>query len=154
MTVPYFEFREVLTVRAGDAARFRGLADLRARRVGTLAGTIAWDALVASARTDGIVPISYDDDVHPYEDLARGRLDAVLLDHVLAARSVRRVPGLAIQPGTVATGRYVVILSKENAALRDRVDAILIEAMRRARSGGSSRSGRSGTRNRLRSKRR
>ena len=67
--------------------------------------------------------MSYDDDVHPYEDLARGRLDAVLLDHVLAARSLRRVPGLAILPETVATGRYVGVLAKENVALRDSVDA-------------------------------
>jgi polar amino acid transport system substrate-binding protein len=130
VTAPYFEFREVLTVRAGDAGRFRRLADLRGRRVGTLAGTIAWEALVAAERTDGIVPVSYDDDVHPYEELAKGRLDAVLLDHVLAARSVRRVAGLAIQPGTVATGRYVAILARENAALRDRIDGILTGAMR------------------------
>jgi polar amino acid transport system substrate-binding protein len=130
VTVPYYEFREVLTVRAADAARIRTLADLRGRRVGTLAGTIAWDALVAAEKRDGIAPVSYDDDVHPYEDLAKGRLDAVLLDHVLAARSVRRVAGLAIQPATIATGRYVAILARENAALRDRIDAILLEAMR------------------------
>jgi polar amino acid transport system substrate-binding protein len=130
VTVPYFEFREVLTVRVLDAARLRTLADLRGRRVGTLAGTIAWEALTAAATSEGIVPISYDDDVHPYEDLAKGRLDAVLLDHVLAARSVRRVEGLAIQPGAVATGRYVAILAKENAALRDRIDGILTDAIR------------------------
>jgi polar amino acid transport system substrate-binding protein len=130
VTMPYFEFREVLTVRAGDAGRVRGLESLRGRRVGTLAGTIAWDLLVVAEAKDGIVPVSYDDDVHPYEDLAQGRLDAVLLDHVLAARSVRRVAGLAIQPAAIATGRYVAILAKENAALRDRIDGILLEAMR------------------------
>jgi len=130
VTVPYYEFREVLTVRAADAGQFLRLADLRGKRVGTLAGTIAWDALVAAERGDGILPVSYDDDVHPYEDLAKGRLDAVLLDHVLAARSVRRVAGLAIQPATIATGRYVAILAKENAALRDRIDGILLEAMK------------------------
>lgn len=130
VTVPYYEFREVLTVRAADFGRFHGLADLRGRRVGTLAGTIAWDALVAAEKRDGVIPVSYDDDVHPYEDLAKGRLDAVLLDHVLAARSVRRVAGLAIQPAAIATGRYVAILAKENAALRDRIDAILLDAMR------------------------
>jgi polar amino acid transport system substrate-binding protein len=130
VTMPYFEFREVLTVRASEASRFRSLADLRGRRVGTLAGTIAWEALVAAEKAGGILPVSYDDDVHPYEDLAQGRLDAVLLDHVLAARSVRRVPGLAIQAGTVATGRYVAILARENATLRDRIDGILMDAMK------------------------
>ncbi len=130
VTVPYYEFREVLTVRTNDAGRLQTLADLRGRRVGTLAGTIAWDAVAAAERTHGIVAVSYDDDVHPYEDLANGRLDAVLLDHVLAARSVRRVAGLTIQPATIATGRYVGILSKENAALRNRIDGILTDAMR------------------------
>ncbi len=130
VTIPYYEFREVLTVRAADVGRFHGLADLKGRRVGTLAGTIAWDALVEAEKRDGIAPVSYDDDVHPYEDLAKGRLDAVLLDHVLAARSVRRVAGLAIQPATVATGRYVAILAKENGPLRDRIDGILLDAMR------------------------
>ncbi len=130
VTAPYFEFREVLTVREADVSRLRTLAELRGRRVGTLAGTIAWDLLVAAGKTDGILPVSYDDDVHPYEDLANGRLDAVLLDHVLAARSVRRVAGIAIQPGTASTGWYVGVLSKKNAALRDGIDAILVAAMK------------------------
>ena len=36
---PYFEFREVLTVRRADAGKYRSLADLKGRRVGTLGGT-------------------------------------------------------------------------------------------------------------------
>ena len=130
LTLPYFEFREVLAVRASDAGRFRTLADFRGRKVGTLAGTIAYDTLRAAETTHALVTVSYDDDVHPYEDLARGRLDAVLLDHVLAARSLKRVPGLAILPGAVAIGRYVGVLAKENAALRDRIDGILTDAMK------------------------
>ncbi len=130
VTVPYFEFREVLAVRASEAGRFRTLADFRGRRVGTLAGTMAWEILVKARAEQGILPVSYDDDVHPYEDLARGRLDAVLLDHVLAARSLKRVPGLAILPETVATGRYVGVLAKENDALRDAIDGLLKDMMR------------------------
>ena len=130
VTVPYFEFREVLAVRASDAGRFRTLADFRGRKVGTLSGTIAYDALRAAETAHALITVSYDDDVHPYEDLARGRLDAVLLDHVLAARSLKRVPGLAILPGAVATGRYVGVLAKGNAALRDSIDGLLKEKMR------------------------
>jgi polar amino acid transport system substrate-binding protein len=130
VTMPYFEFREVLAVRASEAGRFRTLADFRGKRVGTLSGTIAYEILVRARAEQGILPVSYDDDVHPYEDLARGRLDAVLLDHVLAARSLKRVPGLAILPDAVATGRYVGVLAKENAALRDSIDSLLKEKMR------------------------
>ncbi len=130
VTMPYFEFREVLAVRASEAGRFRGLADFRGKRVGTLSGTIAYEILLKARAEQGVLPVSYDDDVHPYEDLARGRLDAVLLDHVLAARSLRRVPGLAVLPETVATGRYVGVLARENDALRDSVDRLLKEMMR------------------------
>lgn len=130
VTRPYFEFREVLAVRASDTGRFRTLADLRGRKVGTLSGTIAYDTLLAAQAKHSLVTVSYDDDVHPYEDLARGRVDAVLLDHVIAARSVKRVAGLAIQPGAIVTGRYVGVLAKGNAALRDRIDGILRERMR------------------------
>jgi His/Glu/Gln/Arg/opine family amino acid ABC transporter permease subunit len=130
VTLPYFEFREVLAVRQGDAGRYRGLEDLRGRRIGTLGATIAYEFLLANRARYGYLPVSYDDDVHPYEDLAAGRLDAVLLDHIIAARSLKRVPGLAVLPAAVTTGRYVGVLARENTELRDRVNRILADRMR------------------------
>jgi polar amino acid transport system substrate-binding protein len=130
VTVPYYEFREVLTVRAADAPRLRTLDDLKGRRVATLGGTIAYEILLASEAKRGVVAVSYDDDVHPYSDLALGRIDAVLLDHVLAEKAMRRERGLVTHPGTVAVGHYVGVLDTTNAALRDRIDGILREAMR------------------------
>jgi polar amino acid transport system substrate-binding protein len=130
LTVPYFEFREVLTVRGADRSRYRALADLKGRRVGTLAGTIAYDLLVQGAPAAGYQVVSYDDDVHPYSDLAAGRLDAVVLDHIIAQRALRHVPGLIIQPDPLARGRYVGVLARHDTALRDRFDGILRQAMR------------------------
>jgi polar amino acid transport system substrate-binding protein len=129
VTVPYYEFREVLTVRAADRNQFKSLGDLRGRRVATLGGTIAYELLLAAERDRGIVSISYDDDVHPYTDLANGRVDAVLLDHVLAERAMRRVQGLHTHADGVAVGHYVGVLSPANSAMRDRIDGILREAM-------------------------
>ena len=132
VTIPYFEFREVLAVRPEDAGRIHGLADLRGRRVATLGATIAYDLLVASRDSTGLIPLSYDDDVHPYADLARGRVDAVLLDHIIAQRALRRSGGLAfvIVAQPVALGHYVGVLARADSALRDSVDAVLREAMR------------------------
>jgi polar amino acid transport system substrate-binding protein len=130
VTVPYYEFREVLTVRAADRERFRTLADLRGKRVGTLGGTIAYEILLKAQADMGLEAVSYDDDVHPYDDVTLGRLDGVLLDHVIAEKAMRRVRGLATQPGTVAVGYYVGVLDRRNTALRDRIDAILLQAMR------------------------
>ena len=129
-TVPYYQFREVLSVRDADKERFRSLADLRGRRVGTLGGTIAHEILLRAERDFGIQAVSYDDDVHPYGDLVIGRVDAVLLDNVLAERRARALSGFTIQPQSVAVGHYVGVLAPRNAELRDRIDGILREAMR------------------------
>jgi polar amino acid transport system substrate-binding protein len=129
-TIPYYEFHEVLTVRGEDGRRFSDFSKLRGRRVGTLSATIAYDRLLRAERENGIVVVSYDDDVHPYEDLRAGRLDAVLLDNIIAARSVRRVPGLTILPTNFQTGHYIGVLAKENTALRDRINWILRARMR------------------------
>jgi polar amino acid transport system substrate-binding protein len=132
-TIPYYEFQEVLTVREADRDRFVSLKDLRGHRVATLGGTIAYEALLDAERSAGIHAVSYDDDVHPYSDLLLGRVDAVLLDNVLAARETRRTAGLLTQPASVRTGHYVIILSPAQTALRDRVNDILRMAMRDGR---------------------
>jgi polar amino acid transport system substrate-binding protein len=129
-TIPYYEFYEVLTVRQADRNKLKTLADLKGLRVGTLAGTIAYERLLRSEQDNGTLTVSYDDDVHPYEDLRAGRLDAVLLDNIIAARALRRLTGLYTQPKPVAVGHYIGVLSKENAPLRDRIDEILKARMR------------------------
>jgi len=129
VTLPYYEFREVLAVRDADAARFTSLAELRGHRVGTLGGTIAYEILLRAEQTHGVTAVSYDDDVHPYEDLLNGRVDAVLLDNVLANRRTRKMRGFTVQPNSVAIGHYVGVLSHDNAALRDRCNELLTRAM-------------------------
>ena len=129
VTIPYYQFREILTVRAADGARYRTLADLAGRRVATLGATLAYDLLLEAQAKHGVVPVTYEDDVHPYSDLAIGRVDAVLLDEVLAERGVRRNPGLMNQLAPIGVGHYVGILSAGNAALRDRMNDILRQAM-------------------------
>ena len=133
VTIPYYEFREVLTVRSADKDRYRSLADLRGHRVATLGATLAYDLLVDAEARDGIIPVTYEDDVHPYSDLLLGRVDAVVLDAILAERGVRRNSGLTNQPVVLAVGHYVGILSAEQSALRDRMNTILRDAMRDGR---------------------
>lgn len=133
VTVPYYEFREVLTVREGDRGRFRTLADLRGHRVATLGATLAYDMLAAAEAEHGVVPVTYEDDVHPYSDLALGRVDAVVLDEVLAARGVRRNAGLVNQEADLGVGYYVGVLAPGQTALRDRINDIFRQAMRDGR---------------------
>jgi His/Glu/Gln/Arg/opine family amino acid ABC transporter permease subunit len=130
VTIPYYEFREVLSVRDADRSRFRTLADLRGKSVATLGGTIAYEIVLAAERQYGVHAVSYEDDVHPYSDLVIGRVDAVLLDNVLAERRQRTIAGFTIQPHIVATGHYVGVLAAGSAPLRDTINEILRAAMR------------------------
>lgn len=129
-SIPYYEFREVLTVREADRDRYRTLADLAGRRVATLGGTIAYGLLLAAERTHGITAVSYDDDVHLYSDLALGRVDGVVLDNVIADRAMRPNTGLHTHADALAIGHYIIITAPENTALRDQVDAVLKAAIR------------------------
>jgi len=131
VTIPYFEFREVLAVRPEDRGRWSALADLRGRRVATLGATMAYDILVAASDSHGVIPVSYDDDVHPFSDLMTGRVDAVLLDHIIAERSLHRLRGTAfiVEPRAVAVGHYVGVLARADSVLRDSVDVVLRTAM-------------------------
>ena len=104
LTMPYFEFREVLAVRPADRDRFRKLSDLSGRRVATLGSTGAYQILLDEQARAKLVPVSYDDDVHPYTDLVAGRVDAVLLDHVIAERRLRVLGGFFIQPNPLPRG--------------------------------------------------
>ncbi|MBV9880778.1 MAG: ABC transporter permease subunit [Gemmatirosa sp.] len=126
VTIPYFEFHEVLAVRRADSARFRHLSDLAGRRVGTLGSTTAYQMLLDEAARSRLEPVSYDDDVHPYDDLVGGRVDAVLLDNIIAERAQRRLgAAMLIQAEPAATGHYVGVLASRDGALRDSVNAVL-----------------------------
>jgi polar amino acid transport system substrate-binding protein len=125
VSLPYYEFRQVLAVRTADSSRYRTLADLRGQRIATLGSTGAYQLLLDAQTTQQIIPVSYDDDVHPYTDLVDGRVEAVLLDHVIAERALTRLGGFVVQPTPVAFGAYVAVFAKTNTALRDSANAIL-----------------------------
>ena len=96
----------------------------------TLGGTIAYEILLGAAREYAVVPVSYEDDTHPYTDLVVGRVDAVLLDNIIAQRLQKKVPGFVTQPDSDATGHYVGLLARANTALRDRINELLLAMMR------------------------
>ena len=130
VTVPYFAFREVLSVRDSDAAKYRSLSDLAGRRVATLAGTIAYDILLTGEEDYAShSPDLNEDDVHPDSDLVLGRVDAVLLDNVLAERRRCQFLGMIIHPSASRPATMSVSFRRTNTALRDRANEILRQAM-------------------------
>ena len=73
-------------------------------------------------------PIRVGERRHAHVDIARLPEGAALA--LEAERRQRAIPGFTIQPQSVAIGRYVAVLARRNAALRDEIDQILRQAMK------------------------
>ena len=125
LSSPYFAFGETLAVRR--SAKENTLDALRGKRIGTLAQSYAFDVL----RERGFDPVSYEGVSEPYTDLGLGRLDGVVLDHVIADRYGCPREGITCVPGDVAHGTYVVGVRRDAPQLRAAIDEAL-SAMRRS----------------------
>jgi polar amino acid transport system substrate-binding protein len=119
-TRPYYAFTETLVVRR-EAHPVGSLADLAGARVGTLEGSLAWDLLRAEP---GIDVVLYEGVEEPYLDLERGRLAAVLLDNIIAARYALPRPTLRAA-ATVGEGVYAIAVRADEPALLAAVDETL-----------------------------
>jgi polar amino acid transport system substrate-binding protein len=116
---PYFVYGETLAVRKGSA--LRTLTDLSGRRVGTLNQTVAQELLLANHADIAL----YEGQQEPYMDLSHGRVEGVLLDHVIADRYGCPLPDLYCVPQDLARGSYVIGMRPSDGELGDRVDAAL-----------------------------
>jgi polar amino acid transport system substrate-binding protein len=116
---PYYTYAETLAVRRGST--YRSLADLRGRRVATLNQTYAHDLL----RAQPVDIVLYEGDEEPYLDLEHGRVDAVLLDNIIADRFGCVRPAIECLPGDVARGTYVVGVRKTDPDLMRAIDDAL-----------------------------
>lgn len=119
---PYFVYAETLAVRKG--APYTSLADLRGKRVATLNQTYAHDLL----RDAGVEIVLYEGNEEPYLDLENGRVDAVLLDNVIADRYGCNRAAVTCLPQDIARGTYVIGIRKQDPELKAALDAAL-EAM-------------------------
>jgi polar amino acid transport system substrate-binding protein len=118
-TRPYFVFAAQLVARRGDES-VTGLESLRGRRVGTLASSFSYDLLVAS----GAEIVSYEGVEEPYADLEQGRVEAVLLDDIIASRYGLTKPSLRLVED-VADGYYAIGVRRNEPDLRDAIDEAL-----------------------------
>jgi polar amino acid transport system substrate-binding protein len=123
---PYYVYNEQLVVRK-DETRIRDVKDLPGRKVGTLSGSVAQEIL---NRVGGVEVKIYSGQAEPYEDLAIGRLDAVLLDSPIAAFYARPNPKLKYAGPPVGEGFYGIVMRKDSPDLRDAVDGAVEKLLR------------------------
>jgi polar amino acid transport system substrate-binding protein len=120
LSVPYFVFGETLAVRKKSAG-VRSLDDLAGKRVGTLNQTLAHDFL----STRPVEVVLYEGQQEPYFDLLHERIDAVLLDHVIADRYGCPLPEIRCVPGDALRGVYVIAIAKRTPELKHAIDRAL-----------------------------
>lgn len=122
LSEPYFIYAETLTVRTDS--NVRSVFDLAGKRVGTLNQTYAHDLL---RMLYGDAAKVYEGNEEPYQDLELGRLDAVLLDNIIADRygCTASRPTLRCLPYDVARGTYVIGIRKADPELKAAIDGVL-----------------------------
>ena len=116
---PYFVYGETLAVRPGST--LHSLDELAGKRVGTLNQTVAQELLTQHHAE----VVLYEGQQEPYMDLSNGRVEAVLLDHVIADRYGCGQKGLRCVTQDLARGTYVIGMRPSDAQLATRVDAAL-----------------------------
>ena len=124
-SAPYYVYTEQLVVR-NDEERIQGVDDLRGLKAGTLSGTVAQDILMGLGGVDVKI---YSGQVAPYEDLAIGRIDAVLLDLPIAAYYGKPNPKLKYAGRPVGEGFYGIAVRKGDADLQQAIDKILAKLL-------------------------
>jgi polar amino acid transport system substrate-binding protein len=120
-THPYYIYTEQLAVRKDDN-RIRGVGDLPGRTVGTLSGSVAQEILQKIPNVEIRI---YTGQAEPYEDLAIGRIDAVLMDSPIAAWYAKPNPALTYAGPPVGEGEYGIALRKADGDLKEKIDDIL-----------------------------
>ncbi|MBI4650075.1 amino acid ABC transporter substrate-binding protein, partial [Candidatus Desantisbacteria bacterium] len=120
-SIPYYIYTEQLVVKTEDI-RIKGINNLKGMKVGTLSGTVAQDMLT---KMGGVEVKIYPGQVQPYEDLALGRIDAVLLDLPIASFYAKPNPKLKYAGSPVGKGFYGIAIRKEDVDLKIAIDGII-----------------------------
>ncbi|MEW6088929.1 MAG: ABC transporter substrate-binding protein/permease [bacterium] len=123
---PYYVYVEQLVVRK-EEEKINDVNDLKGKKVGTLSGTVAQDIL---QNLGGVDVRIYPGQVEPYEDLAIGRIDAVLLDLPIAAFYGKPNPKLKYAGKPMGEGLYGICIRQEDEDLKIKIDEILAELLK------------------------
>src|SRR5262245_9332922 len=126
-SIPYYACGEQLSVRAGDNS-INSLADLKWKVVGTLKASLAQRILERANLEQGArMDIrSYENQNNAYDDLALGRLQAVLMDWPIAVYYSKPNPKLKFVGPNIERMEYGIAVRKEDTELLKQVNDALL----------------------------
>lgn len=125
-SIPYYACGEQLSLRRSEKSIER-LTDLHGRIVGTLKFSLAQRLLEDEG---GIEIRAYENQNNAYDDLANGRLDAVLMDWPIALYYSRPNPALKFAGESIGTLEYGIGVRPGERQFLEQVDDGLRELMR------------------------
>jgi polar amino acid transport system substrate-binding protein len=125
-SLPYYVCGEQLSVRAEENG-ISSLNDLKGKVVGTLKASLAQRIL---EQAGGIEVRSYENQNNPYDDLAIGRLSAVLMDAPIAVYYSKPNPKLKNVGESIGRMEYGIALRKRDTELLAQVNAALLELIK------------------------
>lgn len=127
---PYYVTHLVLTVRQDNKTILK-LSDLAGKRVGTLAASLAHRTL--SEQSEPMEVVSYSEELHAYNDLAMGRIEAVLLDEPIAKYYAGPNGKLKTLQEKIGRIEYGIAMRKEDGPMQASVALALDELIREGR---------------------
>ncbi len=130
-SIPYYACGEQISVRAEDNS-INSLADLKGKVVGTLKASLAQRILERAnlERGEQIEIRSYENQNNAYDDLALGRLQAVLMDWPIAVYYSRPNPKLKFAGSVIGRMEYGVAARKEDTKSLEQVNDALLALIR------------------------
>src|SRR5262249_52028681 len=130
-SIPYYACGEQLSVRAGENT-ISSLSDLKGKVVGTLKASLAQRILERAnlERSNRIEIRSYENQNNAYDDLAIGRLDAVLMDWPIAVYYSKPNPKLKFTGPVIDRMEYGIAARKDDVVLLNDVNKALLALIR------------------------
>ena len=102
--------------------------DLAGKRVGVQVGTTADESVTKYLETIKFTLTKYDQIIQPFSDLKTGRLDAIIVDEVVARDYVAKDPKNYKVTGARLTNEPIgICVKKGNEAMRDKIDDLIVE---------------------------
>lgn len=128
LTQPYWANKQVLVVK--NTSNITSLSDMAGKRAGVQTGSSAQEAIANNEdfAKSLLEQVMFKDNVTALNDLDIGGVDGVVMDSVVAEYSILETGKPFVIVGEpLSLESYVVAFRKEDIALRDAVDEILLQ---------------------------
>lgn len=125
MTTPYIANAQVIVVQANDST-IKEPKDLAGKNVGVQIGTTADESCAEYLETTKFSLTQYDQVIQPFSDMKAGRLDAIVVDEVVARYYVKKDPSsYKVSSARLTNEPIGMCFAKNNTELRDKAQKVL-----------------------------